>query len=518
MARSGRELQVYSVFRLGDLGLDLKTSPLELTTVKRRRGALTKAQHVDYRTSGGVSKRLPLEAINSTTLGASVKITGGIQFRHSNGNTYDVCGTSDGRLVKLNTDGTTTNLVTGLTADRRWSFAVYNDKVICCNGADAPRKYDGTTVGTLGGSPPATGALVVAHSNRVFMLDETQKSRLSWSALNNEEDWTTASNAGSVSVNPNDSQNLESMVSASASELVMGKRDALYRLQGTAPSTYAITNVVPAGTTAGAISRFGMVYALNDVWMLALGGLHDVQTVQAFGDLRVAYASERISPRFQIGSDFTVTLGELDEGCVAYDRQHNRIMVAVDSDGDTKNDLLLGFDLYLRAWHEWPGLSIASMWPAINRSTGQVEVWAGGYDGVVRALNRDVTGDAYTAEVRHISCLDAPGLEKSPRYLFLYLKEEGNWSVTVDTKFDFGAAGGQSYTASLLGATKTLGVNWTLGTDPLGARDQLVKRLDLAGIGEFLEIGMQNGSAGQPFTWLGYEVMWRPRRVVRAAA
>mgnify|MGYP007082279706 CR=1 FL=1 len=67
----------------------------------------------------------------------------------------------------------------------------------------------------------------------------------------------------------------------------------------------------------------------------------------------------------------------------------------------------------------------------------------------------------------------------------------------------------------MLGATHTLGVNWVLGVDPLGAQTRVVKRMDLTGIGEFLEVGLANGNTREPFTWQGYEVMWRPRRLVR---
>ena len=37
-------------------------------------------------------------------------------------------------------------------------------------------------------------------------------------------------------------------------------------------------------------------------------------------------------------------------------------------------------------------------------------------------------------------------------------------------------------------------------------------------IGEYLEVGFKNLEAGQPFTLQGYEVYWRPRRLVRRGA
>lgn len=512
MARANRDMQSFRVFDFRK-GLDLKTSPLQLA-LSRGQNSLTKADNMVYTTSGAATKRFDQATLTTTSLGATVAITGGREFRRSNGTSEVILGTNDGRLVKLNTDGTTTDLLTGLTASTKWWFEVYNDLLIAANRADAPRKYDGTTVALLGGSPPATGGPVRAHGNRIFFLDATQKSRLTWSALNDEEDYTTASNAGSVLVSANDGSDLIDMV-PSINELVLLKGARPYRLQGTSPATFALTNVVPTTGSVGAASPHGNAFAANDVWYMANNGVVALSTVFQFGDLKERYASDRIAPYWEAGSGYTVSAQNLDDAVTCYDSQYNRLYFAVDSDGDGRNDTLLVYDLANKAWSPWLAQSIASLWTVRNASTGLIEVYAGGYDGHVRVLNREVSTNAIDGHMRHLSCLDAPGIEKSPRYLFLYLKEEGNYTVAVDTKFDFGNSGGQSYTASLLGGNKTLGVNWTLGVDKLGAKAQIVKRMDLSGVGEFLEIGVRNQNAGEPFTVYGFECMWRPRRTVR---
>ena len=162
-----------------------------------------------------------------------------------------------------------------------------------------------------------------------------------------------------------------------------------------------------------------------------------------------------------------------------------------------------------------PTPRIASMWTAVNSTTGAREVWAGGYDGFVRRLNQPDGTNPVDGYMGHISCLNRPGVEKSPRYGYFYFKEAGTITVDITTAFDFGAAGGQSYSADLLGGSHTLGVNWVLGTDPLGARSQIAKRIDMSGTGEFLEVMVRNQNADEAFTWLGYEVLSRDRRTVR---
>jgi len=498
-------------------GLDVKTSPFVLAQ-RRVNDSLTMATNVVYSTSGGLSKRLDVAAYNTTSLGGTVAITGGHLFRHSNGTDYNVCGTDDGRLVRLNTDGTTTNLVTGLATGRRWSFAVYNDLLIACNGSDAPRKYNGTTVAALLGSPPSTASVVIVHQNRVLMLDQTQLSRLTFSALNSEEDYTTANNAGTIQVYPNDSQNLIGMISA-INEVILVKPNFIYRLQGASPATgYAITNVVPAPQIAGGISFMGLVAALNDVWLLATDGIHSLYTVQAFGDLKQSFASEPISPYFTPNTDFTVSLNRLNLGAAVYDRQNARLYFSVDSDNNEQNDTIFVYDLFTKGWSRWRGIAAASLWIVRNSTNGREEVFAGGYDGFARVLNRSAATNTIDGEARHISNLGVSGIEKSPRHLYMHVAEQGNYNLSVNTSFDFGATGGQTSTVSLLGGSRTLGVNWTLGTDALGARDQIIKRLDMAGVGEYLEVRARNGNAGEPFTWFGYECYWRARRLVRRGA
>jgi len=512
MARQRSDLFSYQVFDFRK-GLDIKTSPLTLSLTKGQ-NAVRRADNMVYTSSGGVTKRFDQTTLTTSSVGASVAITGGHQLRRSNGNDYVLFGTDNGKVYLLNSDGTTTELATGLTNSTKHYFTTYNDLAIWGNRADTPKKYDGTTWGNLGGSPPSTAGPWAVHGNRVFALDATQKSRLSWCALNDEEDWTTANNAGSLLVSENDGSNAMNLI-ASINELVIVKGRRPYRLQGTSPSTFALTNLVPTTGSVGSVSHLGAVFALNDVWYLAAPGVVSLSTVFNFGDIKAKFASDRISPYFEAGSGYTLSLQNLANAVTAYDEQNNRLYVAVDSNADGKNDLVLAYDLRLGSWSVWTNQSIASMWPVYNSSTGVTEIYAGTYTGHVRALNRDVSTNAIDGHFRHLSDLGLPGWEKKVRYAYFYLKEEGNYSVTIDTKYDFGATGGQTYTASLLGGSKTLGVNWTLGTDPLGSKEQIVKRIDVRGFGEFVEFGVRNANAGEPYTCYGYQAFARPVRQIR---
>lgn len=548
MARSsaGSSLQAYSVFSFSR-GLDLKTSPLKLALLKGQ-DALVRAQNAVYTASGAAGKRLDAPLLNTAPVGAintipnvllgglgdwtssddtkflptagflptgeTAAITGGTEFVKSDGTRIVVVGTDSGKLFTVATTGAGTEILSGLTTGTKWYFETYNDKLICCNRADAPRKYDGTTVALLGGTPPTKGGPVKKHGNRVFMLDGDAPSDVVWSALNNEEDWTTPTSAGRASISTNDGSTLKDLV-PSINELVLLKEARPYRLQGTSPSTFTITNVVPTTGSVGAVSTQAAVFAINQVWYAARNGMVSLVGVQQFGDLRESFASDKIRPYWEPGSEQQLALNQLANCVMQYDTQWNRMYLAVDSNNDGQNDTMLVYDLTTKGWSVWNGLAICSMWPVLNPTTGISEIWAGGYDGRIRVLNRTGATEAIDCRIAHLSCLDTPGVEKSVRHLFLYFKEQGNNIVNVRTQLDFGAGGSQVFTASLLGASKTLGVNWVLGQDPLGIKEQIVKRLDTHGTGEFLEVEVSHAGPGVPFIWYGYEALHRPRRVVR---
>jgi hypothetical protein len=509
----GQALQTYSVFNF-KTGLDLKSSPLDLA-VKPGQNALVKADNCVYTLSGGVSKRYDTHKLTSNSVGANVAITGGTEFKKSDGTRYVVFGTNNGKVYRLNADGSTTSILTGATNGTQWFFDTYNDKLIFCNRADAPRKTtDASTSAVLGGTPPATGGPVVHHSNRVFFADATNKSTLTWSALNSEEDYTTANNAGSAVISANDGSDLVAMV-PSVNELILLKGNRPYRLQGTSPATYSITNVVPTTGSKGGVSPTAALFAVNDVWYLANNGIVNLRTVLNFGDLKASFASDRISPYWEPLSGLTLGLVNSGTAVMAYDSQTNRIYTSMSSGASANNDFTMILDLRTNAWSVWPSTGFASMWPVYDTSTGLTNIYAGGYDGHVYKLNQSVSENAIDGHARHLSALGAPGVSKSPRHAYFYFAEGGNQSVNIDFKYDFGAGGGQTYQVTLLGHSHTLGVNWVLGVDPLGRNEKVIKRIDLSGVAEFVEVGIRNQNAGELFTCYGYEVLWRPRRAVR---
>ena len=513
----GQQLKSYRVDSFAG-GLDVKTTRLRLSRLKNGT-RLTQADNCVLTTEGGVTKRFGKVAINATTLGATVKILGGIQFRLSSGTDYQVVGTSDGRVVKILTDGTTANLVTGKSTNAgvRYRFAVYNDLLHITNGYDAPMTWDGTTFQNMAGSPPATGQVIVMHGNRAFMTARAVPSRLYWSKLNNTVDWTGTTDAGFMDVEPNDNSTIIDLIS-SIQELNILKGRRPYRLQGIGPATgYTVADhLVPTVGSVGGISSQGAAFALNDVYYVSELGLHAVSQTQQFGDLKESFLSDRVETYFRQDTDHSATLANLRTAVLVYDSQNNTLILSLCSNSDAVNDTTLVYDPLLKAWTVWPDTPFASLFTVRHPTTGAREIWAGGYDGFVYALNRSAgSPEAISGVAAHISDLGEPGVQKSLRYGFFYFSTEDTGHVQITTVFDFGAAGGQVYTANLAAdASVWDNATWDLNLWDANARTGII-RLDLSGLGEVVETSVQNLEPNQPFTWLGYEYLYRDRRRVR---
>ena len=513
------DLKAYRAFDFSG-GLDVNTSKTVLAYAKKNT-RLTIANNVVYPTSSGVSKRYDVANGNTTTLGAAVAITGGRELRLSSGTNKVIVGTNDGRLVRIDTDGTTENLVTGLTASTRWSMAQYNDLLICVDGVNAPRKTDGTVGGTttLGGTPPPTANKVLVHRNHVLLFDATNRTRLTISALDNPEDYTTANDRALIDIDTKDGGILTDMVSLTNGDAILFKDRSVHRLQGSGFTSWVR---LPLTQSSGCLSLSGALTAGLEAFWPNEEGIIALATVIEYGDYLPARISDAVEDYFQPGSALALSFAALNLAVGVYDRHNRRLMFAFDSDADSKNDLLLVYDLGACAWSVWPTRvgttkwSIASMWTVKNATTGIDEVWAGGYDGFARILNRNVSTNAIITTAEHISALGAPGVEKVLRRLYMYFDTESATSIDVQVTSDFGVNGGQAFHFNLLNPnTDLLGTTFILGVSVLGAQTRIMKRMDAHVIGDVIQVAVDNREALGDFTWLGYEAHYRERRVVR---
>jgi hypothetical protein len=115
-----------------------------------------------------------------TYISTSGGTLGGERFTFSNGTKVDLiaikeaAGTTGVYSINANT-GALTAISTGLSSSATfYSFDIFNDIVIYCNGQDSPHQWNGTTdsvlsVGAVGLS--AAAMIVKAHKNHLFLLE-----------------------------------------------------------------------------------------------------------------------------------------------------------------------------------------------------------------------------------------------------------------------------------------------------------------------------------------------------------
>lgn len=132
----------------------------------------TRKGRVSYGASGGAQTRM-LSAFGNTQL---LRAVGGT-IQRDNAGTWTTIGTlTDTYFDTANFE------VDGAPA------------LIIVNGVDAPRFWNGTTLATLGGTPPV-GSYITADPSRVFIAKDDV---LYFCGFQDPEDWSSAENSGSV--------------------------------------------------------------------------------------------------------------------------------------------------------------------------------------------------------------------------------------------------------------------------------------------------------------------------------
>lgn len=119
---------------------------------------------------------------------------------------------SDGKVYSANVGGNTWDAITGatgLSATAVPSWVTYKNLAIRFNGTDTPKKYDGTTFASLGGSPP-NGSIATLYKDKVYVSGVSPNySTVYFSDTGDPETWRSFNN---FDVNNNDGDRIIDMV------------------------------------------------------------------------------------------------------------------------------------------------------------------------------------------------------------------------------------------------------------------------------------------------------------------
>ncbi|MHB8122585.1 MAG: phage head spike fiber domain-containing protein [Desulfuromonadaceae bacterium] len=136
--------------------------------------------------------------------------------------------------VSFDGQATATLLASDFSPGKQFFFDQLNDLLAVMTG-DAPRKYDGTTLAAMGGSPPHA-PYGVAHKNRFWMA---KGSRLYFSDLLNIESWPVLN---FIDIMPNDGDEITGMITF-GDYLVIAKGHSVWLLIGETINTFRVRRI-----------------------------------------------------------------------------------------------------------------------------------------------------------------------------------------------------------------------------------------------------------------------------------
>lgn len=305
---------------------------------------LTRADNIYYGASGQLLKISGINKYNSVTIESGEEIRGLFEYTKigASGNaTRKKLVAAGTKILADNNDGTFASIITGRTDNAVPHFNTFADTAIIAsdNVSDVPKKWDQTTAGDLGGSPPRF-SFSVTHANRLWVAGNwSAPSRLYYSESLDPEIWNSGS-AGSIDVDPNDGDYITGIYAFRGSLLVFKgpNTGSIHVISGLTTTTFSRA-ILAKGV--GAIWQ-NMIFALpNDVGFVSLDGtIRSVTTTQKFGDLEVGKLSAPIDSLLQSN----VSIAQLRKGWAATDFSRGYTLFTFPFGADTKPTTLLIMD------------------------------------------------------------------------------------------------------------------------------------------------------------------------------
>lgn len=251
-------------------------------------------------------------------------------------------------------------LVSGLSTTQRWSFETMNDIMWGVDGSDAPIKWDGTTQGNMGGSPPIC-LFIQLHKNYLFLAGNpaSNRSRLYFSDLGLPESWPALN---FIDVGKGDGDSITGLQVLN-DQLVIYKDHSCWVLQGSSPTNFVLRK---ATTEAGCMHGHAAVVNRNSA------GIWDRTGFYFFDGARVVLASEKIEKTI-LGGGTNVGLNQRQFQKAAAVFFKRKIYIALPEGGSSQltNNVVLVFDTLRNAWTVYRGIHASEfvIWRQQNADT-----------------------------------------------------------------------------------------------------------------------------------------------------
>lgn len=453
------------------------------------------------------------QTLNDAGLGGQV--TGMDEYTTLEGHAYLMVSANGKLHTFAPATGTATEIADGLDADAPMRFVTFNGLLICCNGVNAPKKWDGTTFAELGGWPPAIPgvspgqpSLAAIFANRVvFSGDADNPSMLYLSELENPENFTPdtgATSAGAIQVSPGDGDRITALQTlylplANEEVLVVFKQHSTYLLTGNDAENFVLQKV---SDEFGAVSSQSLALVGNELMFLSAEGITSLSTATAQGNITTGFISDRIRPqlsrlnRHNLGQSFAVHL-----------RGRQEVWWFVTEGSATQNQRVLVYNYGInRAWSRRTGIVAAC-----GCMFGG-ELYTGNYTGYIQQQLRGNTYDdepiLWTYRTPFYN-LGAPRQRKRIRDVELYFKQIASLSLTLWSAWDFrrAAASRQSRNLTLSpDSNSSLFGTGVYGVDYYAQSGSSIVRFTPSGSGQFFQLEFTGSSDNSPVEIEGWSI------------
>lgn len=441
---------------------------------------------------GGLSKAFGFSLYKNCGTGI---VTGMHRYLKSDGTSLFLV--SHGNTLYKLVAGTLTSVSTALQNNAYTDFTNATDLCVICDGTNTPLRFNGTTVSTLGGSPPSGAQQSIFYKNRLWMFSATSNPSLLYYSDPNDIENGYSSNF--VQCDVNDGQKITSI----AEFFIPGELEPTI-LVGKERSVGIVTG---NGTTADpftfkkiqfdiGIPGFRQIVQFGqDIAFLTHKGVSSYLTSVQNINLQYAFLSEKIRNQF---TGLSTTY--LPTALSWHDYKNSRIAFAVASGTSHYPNLIWYYDIRLKCWYQQSGFYVTSVLVDTDGS-----IYTGDQNGKIylhSASDYSYDGGAINATIQ-TPYLDffEPNYYKRIVRASISMRGNGMYNVGVGCNLDYGTRLGSSHTIDLSsGAYTWNGGLWT--SDPntyqWGGPPLRIKQFYPKGIFKNIAFTITQSGADQP--------------------
>ena len=480
----------------------------------------SKLQNVMFIETGAIAKRTGYEKLISTAVNDGVAITGLYNFWKADGSTSYVITTSTSYIKKLNSAGDGWDVLcstASATSTDYYDFCSHQDYCIIVDNKSVPKKYLSgaatTDIGT-GTDPddwrPNTAKYCQSWDYRLWFANvvdadagvtqTTNRNRVRYSSALGSTAFEGAEAYPPVQYFDIDDSEITGLAILGPRLTVFGP-DSITIVAGDETSyviNYYVKKIVE-GT--GCVSNNTIVNVENELFFMDESG-----HIYAFNGGRIRLLSDKISTTIN-GLNKSV----LYKACAVVYPKYTQVWFSVADGTSTTNNLILVYNYKLNSWTKYSGINAAVM--ALVKVNSVEYVYTGDATTDSFIFKQDTgnndNGTAIDAYFTTKSFGDDL-IEHNKKFdsMYLYVKQSGDYDITVQYDVDFGQA--TKTTLVNIASDAPIWGQFVWGDFTWGGRTVILESIRIDQQGNFINFTFANDVINETFTIYGFTLLYEP--------